>query len=60
MSDVARIFVAIGVMAILIALYIGSYVLNKRTIKPEGCKDFASSCSGCAVTSCSHNPLKEE
>ncbi|OQC11533.1 MAG: hypothetical protein BWX74_00113 [Tenericutes bacterium ADurb.Bin087] len=60
MSDVARIFIAIGIMVVLIALYIGSYVLNKRTKKPDGCTEIASSCTGCAVTTCSHNPAKEE
>ncbi|MGI6734589.1 MAG: hypothetical protein BWY30_01046 [Tenericutes bacterium ADurb.Bin239] len=60
MSDIARIFIAILIMAVLIGLYIGSYVLNKRTKKPEGCEEIASSCTGCAVTTCSHNPSKEE
>ena len=49
-------------MAILIAVYIGTYLLNKKTPKPEWCEDVLSGCSGCNDISCSHNAAhkKEE
>ena len=40
--------------------FIGTYILNKRTPKPEGCEDIGSECEGCQITSCSHYKEKEE
>lgn len=53
MDNIVRFLIAFGVFAVLVTLYIGSYVLNKRTKKPVGSIDLESSCTGCAVTSCS-------
>lgn len=48
-------------MAFLIAVFIGTYILNKNTPKPEGCEDM-SECSGCHNFACSHHTAhhKEE
>ena len=49
-------------VGILIAIYIGTYLWNKNTPKPEGCDEVLSGCSGCHDVSCSHNAAhkKEE
>ena len=48
-------------MAILIVVFIGTYLLNKNTPKPEGCVEL-SECGGCNNIACSHNTAhhKEE
>ncbi|MFQ6873982.1 MAG: hypothetical protein ACLT6Z_03910 [Coprobacillus cateniformis] len=48
-------------MAILIVVFIGTYLLNKNTPKPEGCEEL-SECGGCNNIACSHNTAhhKEE
>ena len=55
-------FWAVLWMAALNGIYIASYLLNKKTPKPEGCEDLLSGCSGCNDISCSHNSAhnKEE
>jgi hypothetical protein len=45
-------------MAILVAIYIGTYILNKKTPKPEGCEELKE-CSGCANVACSHYKKEE-
>ncbi len=59
MNDMLRILVAILIFSALVALYIGSYLLNKKTKKPEGSEDLTASCTGCAVTTCANNPGEE-
>lgn len=54
-----RYLYAFLVVAVLVIIYIGMFLLNKRTKKPEGCED-ATSCSGCSTTSCALNSNKEE
>lgn len=49
-----KVISALGVFSILMALYIGSYLLNKRTKRPDGCEDLTASCTGCAITTCGH------
>lgn len=48
-------------VALLVAIFIGSYILNKNTPKPEGCEDM-SECSGCNNFACTHHSVhrKEE
>ena len=41
-------------LVILIAIFIGTYLLNKNTPKPEGCEDM-SECVGCNNIACSHH-----
>lgn len=49
-------------VGLLVAIYIGTYLWNKNTPKPEGCDEVLSGCSGCNDISCSHNAAhkKEE
>ncbi|MDY0213946.1 MAG: hypothetical protein RBS24_00235 [Bacilli bacterium] len=60
MPEYLRILLAIIVFSMLVALYIGTYLLNKRTKKPAGCEDLTASCTGCAITSCGNHPGEEE
>lgn len=60
MNELLRALSAVGIFGLLVAIYIGSYLLNKKTKKPEGCEDLTASCSGCMVTSCGNHPQGEE
>ena len=60
MNDTTRIIIAVGIVVVCVVLFIGTYVLNKRTPKPEGCEEVGSECEGCQITSCSHYKQKEE
>lgn len=60
MNDTTRIIIAVGIVVVCVVLFIGTYVLNKRTPKPEGCEDVGSECEGCQITSCSHYKQKDE
>ena len=51
---------ALIVFAVVSVLFIVTYVLNKRTPKPEGCENIGSECEGCQITSCSHHQNKNE
>ena len=57
-SDIGDIFGSIGVVVVCVFLFIGTYILNKRTKKPEGCDTL--DCEGCSMTSCSHHPEKQK
>lgn len=46
-------------MALLVAIYIGTYLWNKHTPVPEGCEEMVE-CEGCANVACSHYRAKEE
>ena len=42
-------------------LFIGLYVLNKRTPKPEGCEQAdLEECSGCAMKICPRHPKDQK
>lgn len=43
------------ILVVLIGIFIFSYLLNKRTPKPEGCQNL-DECEGCQLVSCSHHP----
>lgn len=60
MSDELRIILAIIILLVCVGLFIGSFILNKRTPKPEGCENLGSECEGCQITSCSHYVEKNE
>ena len=45
-----------GLLLVLIGLFIISYLLNKKTPKPEGCVVQEEECKVCGVSSCSRNP----
>lgn len=46
----------------LVGIFISTYLLNKKTPKPEGCEDLISSagCRGCKQFSCGHHPDRKE
>ena len=60
MNDTTRIIIAVGIIVVCVMLFIGTYILNKRTPKPDGCEDVGSECEGCQITSCSHYKQKDE
>lgn len=49
------IIIAIGIIALIIVIYVLSYVMNEKTKAPEGCEDLTASeaCSTCSVGGCS-------
>ena len=48
------------VLIVLIVIFVVSFLLNKKTEKPEGCEEITEQCMHCSITSCSHNKIKEE
>ena len=60
MNNTLRVILAIVIIVVCVGLFIGTYILNKRTPKPEGCEEIGSECEGCQMTSCSHYKEKEE
>ena len=60
MNDTTRVIIAIVMVVVLVGIFIGTYILNKNTPKPEGCEDIGSECEGCQITSCSHYQNKNE
>lgn len=53
MSEPIRIVIAVLIVLVLVGLFITSYLLNKKTPKPEGCQEITSSCSSCEISACS-------
>ena len=60
MNDTLRVILAIVIIVVCVGLFIGTYILNKRTPKPEGCEEIGSECEGCQITSCSHHKNNNE
>lgn len=60
MPDWVRVIIAIAIMTALIGLFILSYVLNKRTPAPKGCRELSEECKVCGITSCSRHPGNTE
>ena len=48
------------IMVSLVGAFVGSYLLNKKTPKPEGCENVEESCEGCQITSCPNRKEKIE
>lgn len=59
-SQVFSIIMAALIMTFLIGAFIGSYLLNKKTPKPEGCENIDENCEGCQITSCLNRKEKKE
>ena len=59
-SKITSIIWAVVIMVLLVGAFIGSYVLNKNTPKPEGCENLDENCEGCQITSCSHRIENKE
>lgn len=47
-------------LTLLVFIYIGLYIWNKKTPKPAGCEDLTPDCGGCQMYDCSHNPVHHE
>lgn len=60
MNETTRIILAVVIIVVLVGIFIGTYILNKRTPKPEGCEEVGAECEGCQMTSCAHYKEKEE
>lgn len=60
MPNELRIILAVVIVLVCVGLFIGTYILNKRTPKPEGCENLGEECEGCQMTSCSHYVEKTE
>lgn len=58
MSDALRITLAIVIVALGVGLFIGTYLLNKRTKVPDNCPKL--DCEGCSFKSCSKHPLNNK
>lgn len=56
--DVSSLISSIVVVSICIVLFVSTYLLNRRTKKPEGCETL--NCEGCTLIECSHHPEKKE
>ena len=59
-SKIESLIWALVIMVLLISAFIGSYLLNKNTPKPEGCENLEENCEGCQITSCSNRKEKNE
>ena len=56
MSDTLKILLSIGIVILCVFLFIGTFLLNKRTPKPDGCEDVSQECESCSMVGCSHHP----
>ena len=60
MDKIYNYLIALGVLVIFIGLFIVTYLLNKKTPKPEGCVNPKEECKLCGIVTCSHNPINNE
>lgn len=49
MSDGLRIFLSILLVVLALGAFIGTYVWNKKTKKPDDCPKCEISCAGCML-----------
>ncbi|MDD4531849.1 MAG: hypothetical protein PHW22_00170 [Bacilli bacterium] len=49
MSTGLKIFLSILLVAVLLGAFIGTYVWNKKTKKPDNCPKCEISCAGCML-----------
>ncbi len=59
-SQTTSIILAALIIILLVLAFVGSYILNKRTPKPEGCENLDENCDGCQVVTCSNRKEKKE
>lgn len=59
-NQIEQIIGSIVVVIVCVFLFVGTYILNKRTKKPDGCIDTSQYCEGCSLTECSHHPDKNK
>ena len=60
MPDYVRYILGALLLIVLIGVFIFTYLLNKKTPKPEGCENLEENCEGCQITSCSHRIENKE
>jgi len=60
MNPILKTLIGIGIIAILVFLFIFSYMINKRQPKPEGCQSLEENCEGCSVTTCLNRKEKND
>ena len=68
MSKLAYIFIAIGILVALIAIFVISFIAYGKTPAPKGCEDVKPDpefCEQCSKTSCSfyqdfHSEIEKE
>ena len=51
-----KIVLAILFFAFLVTIYIVLYLMNKKTLLPEGCENLKADCEGCKDYACTNNP----
>ena len=57
MSQVGYLILAISILVALLAIFIVSFILYKKTPVPKGCENIKindENCSSCGNSSCSH------
>ena len=57
MSQLGYLILAISIMVALLAIFIISFILYRRTPVPKGCENIQindENCSACGNTSCEH------
>ena len=63
MSQTGYLILAIGILVLLLATFIVSFVLYRKTPVPKGCEHLKISeehCAGCSHTECSYHKKEEE
>ena len=60
LDEIGQILASIGVVVVCVGLFVGTYLLNKKTKKPEGCEDVSEHYEGCSLVGCSHHPDNQE
>lgn len=59
MTEEMKIILSIVIVIVCVFLFIGTYILNKKTKNPEGCEEISENCSACTISSCSHTPKEK-
>ena len=63
MSETGYLILAISILAALLAIFIVSFVLYRKTPVPKGCENIKISeenCAGCTHSECSFYKKREE
>lgn len=63
MTQTGYLILAISIIAVLVIIFVISFVLYNKTPVPAGCEDILISdekCLACSNASCSHHIKKEE
>lgn len=55
-----RELIAVGIVVVLITMFFGAYLLNRRTPRPDGCEINEENCKGCTNPLCNINKNKEK